>query len=206
MKSHADLTFGTMTLHDNKMFITEFDLKVTVYDWSSEGHWRVTSFSHHSHLCHCLPEAGNIVTLPMKSVSLVVAYSSMLFPKLFHSLALPGAPSIAYHLSVDWHHSKQCVYCSWLSPHVIGLSFYTKDLYLVITQKVMPENHRFSHENQQFSLKSGGFHEKRQFSLKSGGFHAKWWFSLGNLINQLIQDKSFSFIVCWGGRLCLMIP
>ena len=46
----------------------------------------------------------------MKSVSLVVAYSSMLFPKLFHSPALPGAPSIAYHLSVDWHHSKRCVY------------------------------------------------------------------------------------------------
>ena len=57
----------------------------------------------------------------------------------------------------------------------------SKDLYLVITQKLMPENRRFSHE-------------KRQFSL-------------GNLINQLIQDKSFSFIVCWGGgRLCLMIP
>ena len=48
----------------------------------------------------CLPEAGDIVTLPMKSVSLVVAYSSMLFPKLFHSPALPGAPSIAYRLSV----------------------------------------------------------------------------------------------------------
>ena len=58
----------------------------------------------------CLPEAGDIVTLPMKSVSLVVAYSSMLFPKLFHSPALPGAPSIAYCLSVDWHHSKRCVY------------------------------------------------------------------------------------------------
>ena len=58
----------------------------------------------------CLPEAGDIVTLPMKSVSLVVAYSSMLFPKLFHSPALPRAPSIAYRLSVDWHHSKRCVY------------------------------------------------------------------------------------------------
>ena len=58
----------------------------------------------------CLPEAGDIVTLPMKSVSLVVAYSSMLFLKLFHSPALPRAPSIAYHLSVDWHHSKRCVY------------------------------------------------------------------------------------------------
>ena len=34
----------------------------------------------------CLPEAGDIVTLPMKSVSLVVAYSSMLFPKLFQAL------------------------------------------------------------------------------------------------------------------------
>ena len=42
--------------------------------------------------CYCLPEAGDIVTLPMKFVSLVVAYSSMLFPKLFHCLALPGAP------------------------------------------------------------------------------------------------------------------
>ena len=59
---------------------------------------------------YCLPEAGDIVTLPMKSVSLVVAYSSMLFPKLFHSPALPGAPSIAYCLSVDWHHSKRCIY------------------------------------------------------------------------------------------------
>ena len=59
---------------------------------------------------NCLPEAGDIVTLPMKSISLVVAYSSMLFSKLFHSLALPGAPSIAYHLLVDWHHSKRCVY------------------------------------------------------------------------------------------------
>ena len=34
---------------------------------------------------YCLPEAGDIVTLPMKSVSLVVAYSSMLFPKLFQA-------------------------------------------------------------------------------------------------------------------------
>ena len=34
--------------------------------------------------------------------------------------------------------------------------------------------------------------------MKSGGFHEKRQFSLGNLINQLIQDKSFSFIVCWG--------
>ena len=33
----------------------------------------------------CLPEAGDIVTLPMRSVSLVVAYSSMLFPKLFQA-------------------------------------------------------------------------------------------------------------------------
>ena len=57
---------------------------------------------------NCLLEAGDIVTLPMKSVSLVVAYSSMLFPKLFHSPALPGAPSIAYRLSVDWHRSKRC--------------------------------------------------------------------------------------------------
>ena len=59
---------------------------------------------------YCLPEAGDIVTLPIKSVSLVVAYSAMLFPKLFHSPALPGAPSITYHLSVHWHHSKRCVY------------------------------------------------------------------------------------------------
>ena len=34
--------------------------------------------------------------------------------------------------------------------------------------------------------------------MKSGGFHEKWQFLLGNLINQLIQDKSFSFIVCLG--------
>ena len=37
----------------------------------------------------CLPEAGDIVTLPMKSVSLVVAYSSKLFQKMFHAPALP---------------------------------------------------------------------------------------------------------------------
>ena len=55
---------------------------------------------------YCLLEAGDIVMLPMKSVSLVVAYSSMLFPKLFHSPALPRAPLITYCLSVDWHHSK----------------------------------------------------------------------------------------------------
>ena len=65
----------------------------------------------------CLPEVGDIVTLPMKSVSLVVAYSSMLFLKLFHSPALPGAPSIAYRLSVDWHHSKRCVYLKTISHH-----------------------------------------------------------------------------------------
>ena len=73
-------------------------------------HWR--HWRWHQHLCtalpvtglitevsyltcdvyFCLPEAGDIVMLPMKSVSLVVAYSSMLFPKLFHSPALPGAP------------------------------------------------------------------------------------------------------------------
>ena len=42
-------------------------------------------------------------------------------------------------------------------------------------------------------MKTSGFHEKvLQFSLK------KQRFSLGNLINQLIQDKSFSFIVCLG--------
>ena len=29
-------------------------------------------------------------------------------------------------------------------------------------------------------------------------FTEKGQFSLENLINQLIQDKSFSFIVCWG--------
>ena len=34
--------------------------------------------------------------------------------------------------------------------------------------------------------------------MKTGSFHEKWQFSLGNLINQLIQDKSFSFIVCLG--------
>ena len=38
---------------------------------------------------YCLPEAGDIVTLPMKSVSLVVAYSSKLFRKMFHAPALP---------------------------------------------------------------------------------------------------------------------
>ena len=38
---------------------------------------------------YCLPEAGDIVTLPMESVSLVVAYSSKLFRKMFHAPALP---------------------------------------------------------------------------------------------------------------------
>ena len=37
----------------------------------------------------CLLEAGDIVTLPMKSVSLFVAYSSKLFQKMFHAPALP---------------------------------------------------------------------------------------------------------------------
>ena len=34
--------------------------------------------------------------------------------------------------------------------------------------------------------------------MKTTAFHEKRQFSLGNLINQLIQDKSFSFIVCLG--------
>ena len=58
--------------------------------------------------------------------------------------------------------------------------FIRKTLYLVITHKAHSEK----------ALRV--FHEKQWFSLK------KWWFSLGNLINQLIQDKSFSFIVCLG--------
>ena len=61
---------------------------------------------------------------------------------------------------------------------MVGLSFYTKDLYLVITQKL--------------TVKSVAVF------MKTGSFHEKWQFSLGNLINQLIQDKSFSFIVCLG--------
>ena len=52
-------------------------------------------------------------------------------------------------------------------------------------------------EKWQFSLKSG-FHWKVAVFMKSGGFHEKRWFSLGNLINQLIQHKSFSFMVYWG--------
>ena len=42
------------------------------------------------------------------------------------------------------------------------------------------------------------FHGNRHFSWKLHTFHEKQQFSLGNLINQLIQDKSFSFIVCLG--------
>ena len=42
------------------------------------------------------------------------------------------------------------------------------------------------------------FHENCHFSRKVVVFTEKQWFSLGNLINQLIEDKSFSFIVCWG--------
>ena len=53
---------------------------------------------------YCLLEAGDIVTLPMKSVSLVVAYSSKLFRKMFHT---SGSSQM---LSVDWHRSKRCIY------------------------------------------------------------------------------------------------
>ena len=49
-------------------------------------HWGVMN---QDQLDCCLPEAGDIVTLPMKSVSLVVAYSSKLFRKMFHAPALP---------------------------------------------------------------------------------------------------------------------
>ena len=48
------------------------------------------------------------------------------------------------------------------------------------------------------SMKTAAFHENHHFSWKPAVFTEKWWFSLGNLINQLIQDKSFSFIVCLG--------
>ena len=51
-------------------------------------HCNLTSL-HRSFVCNCLPEAGDIVTLPMKSISLVVAYSSKLFRKMFHAPALP---------------------------------------------------------------------------------------------------------------------
>ena len=48
--------------------------------------WNVSFVSQVRQGCsYCLPEAGDIVMLPMKSVSLVVAYSSMLFPKLFQA-------------------------------------------------------------------------------------------------------------------------
>ena len=48
------------------------------------------------------------------------------------------------------------------------------------------------HENHHFSWKA------LWFSWKAAVLTEKQWFSLGNLINQLIQDKSFSFIVCLG--------
>ena len=47
-------------------------------------------------------------------------------------------------------------------------------------------------------MKTAGFHEKWQFSWKAVVFTEKQQISLGNLIDQLIQDKSFSFIVCLG--------
>ena len=139
-----------------------------------------------------------------------------------------------------------------MTTRLIGLSFYTKDLYLVTTQKLTVKSVAVFmktggfHEKQQFSWKAlqfswkvavftrkpykstnsrqilqfhcvlgGGyvwcFHKKRRFSWKlplfSENHHFSWKlavftekqrFSLGNLINQLIQDKSFSFIVCLG--------
>ena len=48
------------------------------------------------------------------------------------------------------------------------------------------------------SMKTATFHENHWFSWKVAVFTEKQQFSLGNLINQLIQDKSFSFIVCFG--------
>ena len=64
---------------------------------------------------YCLPEAEDIVTLPMKSVSFVVAHLSFLCPKLFQA---PGGSSRSPldRLSLDWHRSKPCIYyLNWLS-------------------------------------------------------------------------------------------
>ena len=58
--------------------------------------------------------------------------------------------------------------------------------------KAHSEKHCSFHENHHFSVKTITFHEN------CNAFHEKWQFSLGNLINQLIQDKSFSFIACLG--------
>ena len=49
---------------------------------------------------------------------------------------------------------------------IFGLSFYTKDLYLVITQKLIVKTTAF-HENWH------GFHEKHCGFVKSGSFHEK---------------------------------
>ena len=68
---------------------------------------------------------------------------------------------------------------------MFGLSFYTKDLYLVTTQKLTVKSVAVFMKTTAFHENHNAFHEKRQFSL-------------GNLINKLIQDKSFSFIVCLG--------
>ena len=49
------------------------------------------------------------MTLPMKSVSLVVAYSSFLCLKLFQAPS-GSSRSPLNCLSVDWHRSKRCIY------------------------------------------------------------------------------------------------
>ena len=88
------------------------------------------------------------------------------------------------------HHSTEDKHI-WLI--LIGLSF---------ERPILGDNPKAHAEN---CMKSSGFHENCYFSWKPllftwkvAVFTEKQQFSLGNLINQLIQHKSFSFMVCWG--------
>ena len=70
--------------------------------------WQSIYPSQHKKI-NCLLEAGDIVTLPIKSASFVVAYSSFFCPKLFQALG-GSFQSLLDHLLVDWHSSKWCIY------------------------------------------------------------------------------------------------
>ena len=71
-------------------------------------------------------------------------------------------------------------------------TFAKKDLYLVRAQKLIS---LILHEIRWISLWNlvDFRHEIRQITVKSGRFHA--W----NSLNQIIQEKLFTFIECWGG-------
>ena len=94
--------------------------------------------------------------------------------------------------------TSACAPSTYFCVLFFWLVFRKKDLYLVITQKLT-------------FMKSGGFHEIRQISwgrfheiwwIKSSGFHEIWQISceihLQKLINQIFQEKLFSFMECCG--------